>query len=462
MADELLKPLRALVGSPEFNSLLQQVMEQIGAAGLSLNSLRKSRGLKTCPNNLTGSYQFQELTKQEIPLVVPISAVSLGREEVARLQEHAPTLILTDFIFLRLKEESLPKHMEDFIQKARNQRRKIVALAFSSMPVGEIKILKAAVEICEHCMPEVTDPRDRHHPAVIAMTAGQVPSEMPTSLKNSVEQLEAEGRLLVQKAGVPFGALFKRLDGIVLHGGLGVTSEAMLCGIPIIISGILLMDQRYWASRIHALGTGPPGFHIRGLVDRENPQVPPKIVDFMNAALDERADLDGKFCKWRIRAKEVQKEIEDGRQGQSADGCELNAKVLFENTDKVVRIAYEDAHGCRQLTRQFNCVCCSVVSCVRCLVCKQVKACLKCQLRCVFCLCSWPRALWERCCPRRAEAGGRSRISLQSHVTLPESSRSNSFTEARSSFTEAQASDLPVPGPGISEQQKVPLRSAVG
>merc|ERR1719428_1213429 len=104
------------------------------------------------------------------------------------------------------------------------------------------------------------------------MTAGQVPAEWSANLRSRVETLQSEGRLLIQKSGVPFGALFRELDGIVLHGGLGVTSEAILCGIPIIITGILLMDQRYWASRIHALGTGPAGFHISALVDRERPE----------------------------------------------------------------------------------------------------------------------------------------------------------------------------------------------
>ena len=48
-----------------------------------------------------------------------------------------------------------------------------------------------------------------------------------------------EGRLLLRASGASFAALFPKLDALIGLGGLGVTSEALRAGVPIITSGIL-------------------------------------------------------------------------------------------------------------------------------------------------------------------------------------------------------------------------------
>lgn len=51
---------------------------------------------------------------------------------------------------------------------------------------------------------------------------------------------------------------FQKRKTIVMHvvGGLGTTAEALKCGIPVIVTGVLLMDQRFWGCRCFELGVG--------------------------------------------------------------------------------------------------------------------------------------------------------------------------------------------------------------
>ncbi|CAE8637535.1 unnamed protein product, partial [Polarella glacialis] len=250
--DEVFGPVREVMNGPQFISVLQQVMERIPDR-FTLNDMRASRGLAPCPKNiLLSNKQCEELRAQKVPVIVPISPLALGAQ-AQQLESEGMTL--TDFIFLRLGTDSLDAELSDFILQARRDRRRVVAMTFSSMPVGEGKMLDIAAEICRHGMPSV-DPgqeNQRHHPAVIALCAGQ-PEEKevsPTALR-----LVQEKRLLVLRRPVPFGALFPEVDAAILHGGLGVTSEALIAGLPVVTSGILLMDQRYWAARLFELGCG--------------------------------------------------------------------------------------------------------------------------------------------------------------------------------------------------------------
>jgi UDP:flavonoid glycosyltransferase YjiC (YdhE family) len=55
---------------------------------------------------------------------------------------------------------------------------------------------------------------------------------------------------------VPFSKLFPHMRAVIHHGGAGTTATGALSGVPQIIVPHLL-DQFYWAQRIHALGLGP-------------------------------------------------------------------------------------------------------------------------------------------------------------------------------------------------------------
>lgn len=421
--DQLLGPMREVVDSSEFNAMLMQMMERLPDAGYTLNQLRTSRGLGPCPRGISDEFlQYAELTRQGVPQIVPISEVVLG--------EHAQTLrdqnmTPTDFIFLRQEhEEGLDDECSNFIQHSRDNGRQVVAITFSSMPVGERKILEVAAAICGKCRPQADPGAGSHRPAVIALVKGQDFDPVPRSspLDDEVRSLQEGQRLLVLKRGANFGALFPRLDAVILHGGLGVTSEALVAGIPAIVSGILLLDQRYWAARIAELGCGPSGIYIDDLIVAPEAEKPPRVVALMEQALDKRTgSLENDAVPWRQRAKDVQREISEALAGRESDGIKLNAEVVYKQglAAQPISNAYGANRSCIETGgRQMSCCarCCRGV--LRWLLCRQLPSCIRLQLKCVrwflHCGCC-PRRLC--CCPRRAS--GVDQQSLSTVVSFP-------------------------------------------
>jgi UDP:flavonoid glycosyltransferase YjiC (YdhE family) len=56
---------------------------------------------------------------------------------------------------------------------------------------------------------------------------------------------------------LPHNWLLPRCAGVVHHGGFGTTSAGLRAGIPALIIPHLV-DQFYWAQRVHELEAGPP------------------------------------------------------------------------------------------------------------------------------------------------------------------------------------------------------------
>jgi vancomycin aglycone glucosyltransferase len=62
---------------------------------------------------------------------------------------------------------------------------------------------------------------------------------------------------------VAHNRLFPRLAAVVHHGGAGTTTAAARAGVPQVVVPHV-MDQHYWAHRVHELGLGPPALsHAR-------------------------------------------------------------------------------------------------------------------------------------------------------------------------------------------------------
>ena len=84
---------------------------------------------------------------------------------------------------------------------------------------------------------------------------------VPRALEASAAAFREAGRFLeVERAD--FGDLFRHVDAFVVHGGLGTTVEALRMHKPIAVTGILLMDQRFWGQLVADKGVGPPPCHI--------------------------------------------------------------------------------------------------------------------------------------------------------------------------------------------------------
>merc|ERR1711920_628925 len=140
-------------------------------------------------------------------------------------------------------------------------------MTFSSMPVPRRTMLKCAVKMLESC---------RFNLRFLYIGRRQK-DEIPHSLKEKANQYVAEGRLLeVEKAD--FGILFGCVDCFIVHGGLGTTVEALRKGKPCVVTGPLLLDQRFWASVCTEKDVGPSAVHIDQFED--------SCVDFVNGALD--------------------------------------------------------------------------------------------------------------------------------------------------------------------------------
>ena len=62
----------------------------------------------------------------------------------------------------------------------------------------------------------------------------------------------------VHHAGaVPHRWLFDRVACVVHHGGFGTTAAALRAGVPAVVVPHVI-DQTFWARRVHNLGVGPP------------------------------------------------------------------------------------------------------------------------------------------------------------------------------------------------------------
>lgn len=271
-----------------------------------LNTLRKQRGL-----NEFGSHYNTWLTivDQDIPIIAPINAHCFGGKP-PEWHAHAE---LTDFIFLR--GAGVPKiapDLQKFLDDSKATGHPTVVMAFSSMPVERLDIAKIVIRMCDEC---------EKKPNVIALVGPRKQEDLPPKYESRVKELKAQGRMF-EAAGASFGMLFELVDCVIMHGGLGTTAEALRAGKPTMVTGVLLMDQRFWGDRVHKLGVGPPPCHV---TDFEK-----VCVENVNACLK-----DG--SKYAKAAKELVPLI----QCQSEDGVKENVEaferlVLYAEQERVL------------------------------------------------------------------------------------------------------------------------------
>ncbi|CAK9007386.1 unnamed protein product [Durusdinium trenchii] len=364
--DRLLGPTRQAMNSEGFNATLMSIVQQMSMRGVGLNRLRKTRGLQSMPAGLSDSMaHFDELHRKEVPMIVPISQIALG-EYKARL----PQYIFTDFIFLRTEQDTLDEPISKFLAQAARAGRRVVLITFSSMPVGERTILEMAIEACTS--EQLVFPAKRGSNgtspvgvAVIAMTSGQDHDPAPPETMAQVQQLSQEGRLMVRNSGASFAALFPKLDALIGQGGLGVTSEALRAGVPIITSGILLLDQRWWAARVAELGCGSKPVKVDRLLNWDHSNDSTRLVKLLHIALDTSEEDN-----WTLRAKQVSAQIAHVAM-HDPDGVLRNAQEVFTkgtSQSVILEDCYEENRDCCScIARQARCCCRCIERCLRCI-----------------------------------------------------------------------------------------------
>ncbi|MFN8486222.1 MAG: glycosyltransferase [Caldilineaceae bacterium] len=77
---------------------------------------------------------------------------------------------------------------------------------------------------------------------------------------------------------VAHSRLFPRLAVVVHHGGAGTTTTAARAGIPQVVVPHV-MDQHYWAYRVHELGIGPAPLDYKRLCPQTLTEALRKSID---------------------------------------------------------------------------------------------------------------------------------------------------------------------------------------
>eukprot|EP00516_Mucochytrium_quahogii_P001014 CAMPEP_0203751268 /NCGR_PEP_ID=MMETSP0098-20131031/5363_1 /ASSEMBLY_ACC=CAM_ASM_000208 /TAXON_ID=96639 /ORGANISM=" , Strain NY0313808BC1" /LENGTH=743 /DNA_ID=CAMNT_0050640903 /DNA_START=507 /DNA_END=2738 /DNA_ORIENTATION=+ len=270
-----------------------------------LKEMRRRRGLD--PHSRYDN-DFQRIRERNFPVICPIDPTLFG----GKPSDWPKEAHLTTQIFLRGSAvPELSPDVEAFITGAKEKGFPLVVICFSSMPVSRIKILESALLMLDKCP-------GPHKPAIFALIGNRSAGEATNADQEArASEYIHDGRLFIAK-GAPFSKLFPRMDFIILHGGLGTTAECLAAGVPGMVTGVLLMDQRFWGHRLHCLGVGPPPCHIS---------------DFNKTILKilpEALNPDG---EWRKRAKELRDEVFPG--GMS-DGVAENTEMFI----KMSKIAF--------------------------------------------------------------------------------------------------------------------------
>ncbi|KAK2395966.1 UDP-Glycosyltransferase superfamily protein [Trifolium repens] len=81
-----------------------------------------------------------------------------------------------------------------------------------------------------------------------------------------------KGRLLCFFGLIPYGWLFPKCAAVVHHGGSGTTAAALQAGTPQVVCPFVL-DQFYWAERMHWLGVSPEPLSRNHLLPDNNDDI---------------------------------------------------------------------------------------------------------------------------------------------------------------------------------------------
>jgi hypothetical protein len=92
--------------------------------------------------------------------------------------------------------------------------------------------------------------------------------------------------------------------------------------VPCIVTGVLLMDQRFWGMRTHALGVGPPPVHIQDLTSGKV-----SVAGLLREALFVEGDSGG-ITQWQKCAQKLARELEAA--SETDDGVWQNVQAVVE------------------------------------------------------------------------------------------------------------------------------------
>eukprot|EP01126_Amoeba_proteus_P014961 TRINITY_DN16645_c0_g1_i1.p1 TRINITY_DN16645_c0_g1~~TRINITY_DN16645_c0_g1_i1.p1 ORF type:complete len:279 (+),score=76.96 TRINITY_DN16645_c0_g1_i1:1-837(+) len=185
------------------------------------------------------------------------------------------------------------------------------------MPIKREEIIKISILIASKCT---------KNPRVIALVGKQLHGKLSSETQKKADSLKSKG-ILLEASGAPFGKLFPEMNAVVIHGGLGTTAEALRAGIPIIVTGSMLMDQRFWGAHCYNLGIAPPPCHIS--------EFPSVCVGHVDQALKEdnvwalkAKEIAKEMCERLVKECEVMAETDGVSDDDGLDGIRINVKTV--------------------------------------------------------------------------------------------------------------------------------------
>jgi len=236
---------------------MKRNMEENRLRTYNLNHLRESFRLPVCDT-------FDTLKEMNCPLVIPMQPSTFDRP-----QDWWDDIILTDFIFLRGGKSGgkLDEPLANFINIARREGGKLALMTFSSMLVARRQMLSVSATMVGDCKFNLR-----------LIYVGKRQSDyVPPLLEKRIEELKKENRF-IEAEKTDFGVLFKQMDCFIVHGGLGTTVEALRLQKPCVVTGPLLLDQRFWGTLCFQKEVGPEPAHLENFEK--------SCVTFADGALD--------------------------------------------------------------------------------------------------------------------------------------------------------------------------------
>jgi hypothetical protein len=200
--------------------------------------------------------------------------------------------------------------MQKFVDDAAEIGAPLVLLAFNSLPLPRLHVLRIALSLIEQCP-------SRPHVLALCTASGKDETGAKRGFMMRVDKYKAQGKLF-EAQGASYPQLFRKTSVLVCNGGVGTTSEGLLAGVPIIVTGMQIMDQPFWGRRVHELGCGPEPTHIS------------KFHEVCVNLVEQASKSNG---PWKQRAKAVAEELLQN--GGAKSGVNATVNVIVKLIDKV-------------------------------------------------------------------------------------------------------------------------------